>query len=42
MVPATVEPIFQEFKAKVGIYSVMNSEDLKKAISVIRTFFNTG
>ncbi len=33
MVPAVVEPMFQEFSAKVEIHPAMNLEDLKKAIS---------
>ncbi len=36
MIPMVLEPLFQEFKAKVEVHPLMNLDDLKKAFSKLR------
>jgi hypothetical protein len=36
MIPTVLEPLFQEFKAKVEVHPLMNLDDLKKAFSKLR------
>jgi hypothetical protein len=37
MIPAVVEPLFQEIGANVEVHPVMSFDDLKKAIPYIST-----
>ena len=36
MIPMVLEPLFQEFKAKVEVHPIMILDDLKKAFSKLR------
>ena len=36
MIPMVLEPLFQEFKAKVEVHPLMTLDDLKKAFSKLR------